>query len=90
MIYVQFGTENDRFSRKINPTVTGDGFEYTIIINTPQVKQFDYFKYTTDVPLALTHDFLATALMDLATRKAMDKELNIEYENTSYHFILEA
>lgn len=84
MVYVQFGTQNDRFIRKIASSTKNNSIEYSVTINTPQVKKYDSWIYSSDSPLEVTHDFLALAMIKLSKSNTATTDLSVEYNGSIY------
>lgn len=83
MIYVQFGTEDDRFMRKLTSMQDKHSIEYTELINTPQLKQMDFHVYHCDKTLEITEEFLLLALLEL-DRHQGSHHLSVSYNGFTY------
>lgn len=88
MVYVQFGTENDRFLRKITTSRQKNSVEYSVTINTPQHKSYDCWTYCSECPLELSHDFLALALIELSKNNTAITDLSFEHCGITYNLKL--
>lgn len=88
MVYVQFGTQNDRFLKRITSSIKENSVEYSVTINTPQLKKYDRWIYSSDNPLEITHDFLALAMIELSKNNATTTNFSVEYQGNTYDFEL--
>jgi len=84
MVYVQFGTQNDRFLRKIASSNKENSIEYSVTINTPKLKKYDSWIYSSECPLEMSHDFLALALIELSKSNTVISDFSIEYRGNTY------
>lgn len=88
MVYVQFGTDNDRFLRKISSANEKNSLEYTEIINTPQLKKFDCRTYSCNDSLELTHEFLAIVMLEISGNSNEANDFSVTYHDSTYEFTL--
>ncbi|MBI9013232.1 MAG: hypothetical protein JEZ08_13450 [Clostridiales bacterium] len=88
MVYVQFGTQNDRFLKRIMSSTRDNSVEYSVTINTPQLKKYDHWIYSSDNPLEITHDFLALAMIELSKSNTATTRFSVEYHGNIYDFEL--
>lgn len=88
MVYVQFGTQNDRFLKRIASSTKDNSVEYSIIINTPQLKKNDSWIYSSDIPLEITHDFLALTMIELSKNNSTTTNFSVKYHGNTYDFEL--
>lgn len=88
MVYVQFGTDNDRFLKKISSANEKNSLEYTEIINTPQLKKFDCRTYSCENPLELTHEFLTLVMLEISNGNKDAVDFSINYHDCTYDFTL--
>lgn len=83
VVYVQFGTKDDRFMRKLSSMQDKHSIEYTELINTPKIKQMDFHVFHCDKTLEITEEFLLLALLEL-DRNEGTHHISVSYNGFTY------
>lgn len=83
MVYVQFGTEDDRYMKKLCSMKNKNDLEYTELINTPQIKKMDFHIFHSKMPLEVTQEFLLLVLLELE-RKTEDHHFSVKYHGRDF------